>query len=619
MFKIPTALASCFLLVVLSLLAAGQATAAAPSTAYTVKPVCAAPPPGHAACLGLRVRPNASVSPAPAPAAVPGLVLPSELHTAYALPTDAAEAQTIALVDAYDDPNVEADLGEYDQKLGLPVCTHADGCFTKVNQEGQSTPLPAESGEWSEEIATDVETAHALCENCHIVLVEASTDAFANLEAAENTAAALPPSITSGPPTGEISNSWGGEEPEAGTPDSSAFNHPGIVITTAAGDAGYLNWDDYRTREQKESPYFEGADYPASSPHVIAVGGTKLSVNRAGEWASEEVWNASEGAGHAGAGGGGCSRRFAAPVWQTHAAGWGAVGCGQMRAVADVAADADPGTGVPVYDSVPVEEEEGGPKQAPGWIEIGGTSVASPIVASAFALAGGAHGIRYPAATLYANAGTAGLHDITVGGNGECDDLYSGSCSGSLSSPLDCGAGNTICNAAPGYDGPTGVGTPDGLSAFLPVPGQIEEPAEGNPAAGSGGGSGTASPGGATSTSTNNPTPPPSKASSRTVLTRLSLTLSAVIALNRTHPGLSKLAFTFAISTAADVRVTLARRTRVHGHWLWKALPGANTIAAHAGTNQTHLSGRGALPSGLYRLTLTPTGGVARSLSITIG
>jgi hypothetical protein len=589
---------------------------AAPASAagFIVRAACAAPAPGHAACLSQRLVPLSST---PEP---PGLS-PQQLHAAYALPLESAEQQTIAIVDAYDDPNAEADLGVFDQHYGLPECTHANGCFTKVNQQGLSTPasLPKANGEWSIEISTDIQVAHSLCENCHILLVEAESDLFPDLEAAEDTAAVLlqaasPPGTT----TGEISNSWGGEEPPV---DSPAFNHPGIVITASSGDEGYLNWDEYNSREQQGSSWFEGPSYPASSPRVLAVGGTKLTVNNAGEWTSESVWNRGNGAA-----GGGCSLRLAAPLWQSQALGWSAVGCGSRRAVADIAADADPHTGVEVYDSVPEElgtsKEEAG-EEALEYFTIGGTSVASPIIASTFALAGGAHGIPYPAATLYANAGSGGLHDITVGGNGECNGKYSGGCNGSLVSPLDCGSGHTICNATVGYDGPTGVGTPIGLSAFSPVPGQTEGFGEAPPSGGSGGGGGTANPGTGSSPGVS-PAPTPSnvaqvKASSQIRVSGLSLTLGAVIALNRRHPSLAKVAFSFVLNAPVSVRITLARLVHVRGHSRWSTLRGANSIAAHIGINHAHLRGRGVLPSGRYRLTLTPLRGIAGSIPISIG
>jgi hypothetical protein len=613
--------------VALGLAPAGAALGLAPAAAagYAVKAACSAPAPGHAACLGLRLAAPAGSSPGAA-----GLS-PAQLHTAYELPSESAVPQTIAIVDAYDDPNAEADLGVFDQHYGLPACTHENGCFTKVNQQGLSAPLPPGNGEWSIEISTDIQVAHSLCENCHIVLVEATSDTFIDLGAAESTAAALlqaasPP----GAPTGEISNSWGGKEPGL---DSSAFNHPGIVITASSGDSGYLNWGEYNSRFEEGSGWFEGPSYPASSPGVVAVGGTSLSVSKpSGAWLGEKVWNNEHGAG-----GGGCSADFAAPLWQSHTTGWAAVGCGSQRAVADISADADPATGVHAYDSVP---EGLGTKEAATnhtvleWITIGGTSVASPIVASAFALAGGAHGVPYPAATLYANAGSAGLHDVLAGGNGQCNGVYNPSCGASFNPALDCGEGHTICNAASGYDGPTGVGTPLGLSAFQPVPGEIGGPGSGSGSgAGEGGGSGggpgaggqggTASPGGGSSGTGTGIQPPPSKSQSGTPaqlrILRLSLTLGAIVALNRHHPQLSKVAFSFALSASATVRVTLARRVRLHGHWRWVTLRGSNSLNAHAGANNAHLTGRGALPSGRYRLTLTPAQGVASSILISIG
>ena len=600
-----------------------------PATAagYTVKAACPAPLPGHAACLGLRL-----VSPSGSSPGATGLS-PAQLHKAYELPFESAEAQTIAIVDAYDDPNAEADLGVFDQHYGLPACTHENGCFTKVNQQGLSAPLPPANGEWSIEISTDVQVAHSLCQNCHIVLVEATSDTFLNLDAAENTAAALlqaasPP----GAPTGEISNSWGGPEPPQ---DSPAFNHPGIVITASSGDSGYLNWGEYNSRFEEGSGWFEGPSYPASSPRVVAVGGTSLSFSKpSGGWLGETVWNNEHGAG-----GGGCSANFAAAPWQAHATGWPAVGCGAQRAVADVSADADPATGVHAYDSVPEglgTKEEATNHTVLEWITIGGTSVASPIVASAFALAGGAHGVPYPAATLYANAGSAGLHDVLSGGNGACAGVYNPSCPNAFTPALDCGEGHTICNAAAGYDGPTGVGAPIGLAAFQPVPGEIGGPGSssgGGEGGGTGGGSGgaggggspgtggqggTASPGGGTGLQ-----PPPSKSQSGSTsqlrILRLSLTTAAIVALNRSRPQLAKIAFSFVLGASATIRATLARRVRVHGHWRWVTLRGSNSFNAHAGTNSAHLRGRGALPAGRYRLTLTPAHGIASSIAIAIG
>ncbi len=272
-----------------------------PQSDYAVRSACAAPAPGRAACLALNLQPRTAAARARAhslatrSAPHPGLAKASECALGYPssclTPQDlrgayfpgeeaqapATEPQTIALVDAYNDPSAEADLSVYSSEFGLPACTKANGCFKQMSQSGDEAPssLPfprtkaeleefakgtarqpeeAEEAEgWALEIATDVEVAHAVCNNCHILLVEASSPEYSALEAAEDTAALH---------AQEISNSWGGQE---GGGDSPAFDHPGVVITAAAGDDGYMNWDQYASRDEFGSPYFQGADYPAAS------------------------------------------------------------------------------------------------------------------------------------------------------------------------------------------------------------------------------------------------------------------------------------------------------------------------------------------------------------------
>ncbi len=461
--------------------AQGATVSPLPASDYTAQSVCAPPAPGHAGCLAQLLLPRTAAArahthplgmvrsaPVKASSAAGGTygLRPQDLRGAY-FPGEAPDApvsepQTIALVDAYDDPNAEADLEVYDHEFSLPPCTEANGCFKKVNQNGETGHPPVASSErekeeadgWALEISLDIEVARAVCQNCHIVLVEANNAENASLEAAENTAAGKSGAT-------EISNSWGGEEPPT---DSAAFDHPGVVITVSAGDDGYLNWN--ASKEEVEGGVkIGGVNYPASSPHVVAVGGTSLTLSSPAETrSSETVWND---------GGGGCSLGFTAQEWQRDVPAWSSVGCEGRRAVADVAADADPYTGVAVYDSVPYVRPGGGLKNARviGWTPIGGTSLSSPIVASMFALAGGAHGVEYPAKTLYSHIGSAGLYDVTEGGNGKCDHVYSSGCTGSMS-PLfvtDCGQGVLICNAAAGYDGPSGVGAPNGIEAFKPA------------------------------------------------------------------------------------------------------------------------------------------------------
>ncbi len=473
-----------------------------PASEYSVRPVCAPPRPGGASCLGLELVPETAAARARThPLGIARSVseganaegctvkdncyglTPEDLRSAYGLPetSSAAPTQTIALVDAFNDPEAEADLEVYDQALGLSACTASNGCFKEINQKGETgkPPFPhtidelkaarkgseaereeaVDAGGWAGEISADVQTAHALCQQCHILLVEADSEATSDLETAEVNA------VRAG--ATEVSNSWFTREPEPST-DSPAFNDPGTVITAAAGDEGYLNWD--ATPENGRGL----VSYPASSPHVVAVGGTRLELESPSHARKNElVWDGKgPGEGGRGAGGSGCSERFAAPPWQQEVPDWSSVGCAARRAVADVAADADPFTGVAVYDSTPnksgaVEKWEK---------DFGGTSLASPIIAAVFALAGGAHGVEYPAQTLYENAlkDPGSLYDVISGSNGKCSEKPTAEglsgCSALEEAAASCES-KAICLAGPEYDGPTGLGTPDGLAAFEPPEG----------------------------------------------------------------------------------------------------------------------------------------------------
>jgi subtilase family serine protease len=326
-------------------------------------------------------------------AATPSGFFPADLQSAYNLPSaTAGSGQTVAIVDAYDDPTAEADLAVYRSQFGLPACTTANGCFKKVNQTGGTT-YPRKNGGWAQEISLDVDMVSAICPNCHILLVEASSNSFANLGAAVNYAAAH---------ANAVSNSYGGSD----VADSSApyYNHPGVAITASSGDAGY------------------GVEFPASSHYVTAVGGTSLT--RAGNtrgW-SETAWNGA---------GSGCSTENVA---LSGAASFG-TGC-SGRAEADVSAVANPSTGVAVYDSTAYQGLS-------GWLVFGGTSVSSPIIASVYALAGNEASID----NNYPYAHSTSLFDVTSGSNGSCPT-------------------SQWCNARTGWDGPTGLGTPNGAGAF---------------------------------------------------------------------------------------------------------------------------------------------------------
>src|SRR5579864_3617567 len=243
--------------------------------------VCALPIPRLAGCDANVVTDSAG-KPLASTAPPPGALGPSRFHSAYNLPANAPNAQTIGIVDAYDDPNIESDLGTFSSYYGLPACTTANGCFSKVNQTGGTT-YPSRNSGWALEIALDVETAHAICQNCKILLVEASSNSLANLGAAENEAVALGANV--------ISNSWGASEYSSETSDElSYFKHPGVAITASAGDGGY------------------GPEFPAASQYVTSFGGTTLNLNANGGYGSETVWSGT---------GSGCSAYEPKPSWQT--------------------------------------------------------------------------------------------------------------------------------------------------------------------------------------------------------------------------------------------------------------------------------------------------------------
>ncbi|WP_256177013.1 putative Ig domain-containing protein [Kitasatospora aureofaciens] len=374
------------------------ATDAAPHSAATTKRLCAAPShPGEMACLALARTDLAQHD--LAPNLTPSGYGPSDLASAYNLPTSAGTGATVAIVDANDDPNAESDLAAYRSQYGLPACTTSNGCFKKVDQRGGTTYPTADSG-WAGEISLDVDMVSAVCPNCHILLVEADSATMDNLGTAVNTAVSMGAKY--------VSNSYGGPEDATDTTsDSSYFNHPGVAITVSSGDSGY------------------GAQYPAASQYVTAVGGTSLNrASNARGW-SETVWGSSAGGNGAGSG---CSAYDPKPSWQKD------TGCAN-RTVADVSAVADPATGVAVYQTY------GGS----GWNVYGGTSASSPIIAAVYALAGTPAAGTNPASYPYAHPGS--LNDVTSGANGSCSPSY-------------------LCTAGAGYDGPTGLGTPNGTAAF---------------------------------------------------------------------------------------------------------------------------------------------------------
>src|SRR4051794_22133803 len=401
-------------LAVIAAVAVPGSGSAAGSPGEILKPFCTT---GAFRCMSaLRV----DLPVVPAAAASHDGMGPADLRKAYSLASAAVtngKGQTVALVDAYDDPTIESDLATYRAYYGLPPCTTANGCFRKVNQDGEQGNYPLVANpSWEPEIALDVEMVSAICPKCHILLVEANSadEAIATSNPAQHSdlGASVDTAVNLG--ATEVSNSYGTAGPE---PDQTFFdhyyNHPGVAITAGTGDFDY------------------GTTWPGTSPYVTAVGGTELvkDPSTARGW-SESVWgsaydgvlpNIAQGTGS------GCSTWEPKPAWQHDA------GCAN-RSVADVSAVAD---NVAIYDSSP---------EIGGWGVVAGTSISSPVIAAVYALAGNAKSVTYGS---YPYSHTSGLFDVVKGSN--------------MTPTTTCGY---LCQAGPGYDGPTGLGTPNGISGF---------------------------------------------------------------------------------------------------------------------------------------------------------
>jgi Putative Ig domain len=376
--------------------AASRALTATPAAAVTSHPVtrsCALPTKARVmACNSLR-RTDIKAKRANeiSPNATPSGLGATNIVAAYKLATTGGSGTTVAIVDAYNDPNAASDLAVYRSQYGLSACTVANGCFSQVSQTGSST-LPTSDTGWAGEISLDLDMVSAACPLCHILLVEATSASDSDLYTAENYAAAH---------AKFVSNSWGGSESSSETSDDTYFNHPGVAITVSSGDDG------------------TGAEYPATSRYVTAVGGTSLSTSSNTRGWTETAWSSA---------GSGCSSYETKPTWQTVT-----TGCSK-RAEADVSAVADPNTGVAVYQTY----------GASGWSVYGGTSASAPIIAAVYALAGTPGSSDYPASYPYSHS--SNLYDVTSGSNGSC--------------------GAPICTAGTGWDGPTGLGTPNTSAAF---------------------------------------------------------------------------------------------------------------------------------------------------------
>ena len=382
--------------------------------------VCSDPQDGAASCMSDLVT-DSKGTPLTT-LATPNGLSPEQMHKAYNLPcTPGANTidwqcdtptifgpKTVAVILAFHSPTIEADLAVYSQTFGLPPCTKANGCLTIVNQNGQTSPLPSgRDSTWAVEAAMDVQIAHAICQTCKILLVEAEDNYFTNLGAATSRAAQMGATV--------ISNSYGNYEYPSYAQYESFYDHPGIAVTASSGDWGY------------------GTIFPASHSKVIGVGGTELSLFPDNSYASEKTWNGA---------GSGCSATRLAGTYQTSLPNWSAVGCGTKKSVSDVSAVASPYTGAAIYDS-------GNGFGRSGWKIIGGTSLSSPLYAAVIALQGGIPSGTDGSAFPYTQQDK--FRDVNIGSNGSCGGMLK-------------------CMAGVGYDGPTGLGTPNLLPSGEIVP-----------------------------------------------------------------------------------------------------------------------------------------------------
>lgn len=302
----------------------------------------------------------------------PDGLTPEMLQEIYHFPSATnGIGETVAIIDAYDDPNAEADLATYRATFGLAPCTRENGCFQKVDEQG-GKHYPSPDAGWAWEISLDLDMVSAICPNCHILLAEAKRATSDDLGRSVDTAVHLGATI--------VSNSYGIQETaQIVRENAHYYNHPGVIITASTGDSGYHG----------------GVQFPADLKTVIAVGGTSVYRAKNNRGWIERAWSGA---------GSGCSQYVSKPSWQKD------TGCSR-RSLADVSAVADPETGVAIYNSY---------QSFGGWFVSGGTSAAAPIIAGAYALAGNV--TADDASSLYEH--TQEFNDVTEGSNGNCSTRY---------------------------------------------------------------------------------------------------------------------------------------------------------------------------------------------------
>jgi subtilase family serine protease len=337
---------------------------------------------------------------------------PSAIASVYSLSglsasSGAGAGQVIAIVDAYHDPHALSDLNTFNAQYGYPALTTCTSlsqtgpCFMQADPQG----TPTVNSGWVLEESLDIEWAHAEAPGAKIVLVEAASNSNTNLFNAVSYASSLGAT--------EVSMSWGGGESSGETSLDANMTHAGTFYTVSAGDSGH------------------GAEYPAASPNVIAVGGTTLNgcSGTTCNFTSETVWSGS---------GGGASAYEAIPSYQSAytgpVSGASTISAltGAMRGIPDVSFDANPNTGVSVYDSTKYQGQS-------GWFTLGGTSVGAPNWAGILAAGAAANQTALQGDSAIYSGGSSHLRDITSGTNGTC---------------------GTDCTAGTGYDLVTGLGSP---------------------------------------------------------------------------------------------------------------------------------------------------------------
>lgn len=329
---------------------------------------------------------------------------PAQLRGAYNLSGRANGNPIVAIVDAYDDPTIKTDLDFYSKQFGLPILPNCKIAIAK-----STVPCFQKLNQRGTSALPKTNGGWAVEIALDVEAVHALCENCSILlvEAAspnmKNLMAAVDQAVKLG--ASVVSNSYGGPEFFGETAFDNHFKHNGIAFTVSSGDSGY------------------GVQYPAASPYVTAVGGTSLYMEGS-KYQNEDAWSGA---------GSGCSQFEDKPAWQTDAKCSG-------RTVADISAVADPATGFAVYTTTSAKGRK-------GWFTVGGTSLAAPIIAAVYAASGSLPKNKMANSLPYNLGSRLNLHDVVGGSNGSCNPGY-------------------LCAGKTKYDGPTGLGSPNGTGAF---------------------------------------------------------------------------------------------------------------------------------------------------------